>query len=48
MILYTMKEEWGALKSVLNNRGLGINEKCLYEGIIVLRCTEQSRGIGYK
>ena len=28
---------WGALKSVLSNRGLGIKaEKCLYEGVIVL------------
>ena len=27
---------WGALKSVLSNRGLGIKEKkCLYEGLIV-------------
>ena len=27
---------WGALKSVLSNRGLGINaKKCLYEGVIV-------------
>ena len=27
---------WGALKSVLSNRGLGINaKKCLYEGGIV-------------
>ena len=27
---------WGALKSVLSNRGLGIKaKKCLYEGIIV-------------
>ena len=27
---------WGALKSVLTNRGLGINaKKCLYEGVIV-------------
>ena len=27
---------WGALKSVLNNKGLGINAKrCLYEGAIV-------------
>ena len=26
---------WGALKSVLNNRGLGIKvKKCLYEGVI--------------
>ena len=23
------------LKSVLNNRGLGINAKCLYEGVII-------------
>ena len=28
--------EWGALKSVLSNRGLGIKtKKCLYEGVIV-------------
>ena len=27
---------WGALKSVLNNRRLGINaKKCIYEGVIV-------------
>ena len=27
---------WGALKSVLSNRGLGIKaNKCLYEGVIV-------------
>ena len=27
---------WGALKSVLSNRGLGIKtKKCLYEGVIV-------------
>ena len=27
---------WGALKSVLNNRGLGIKaKKCLYEAVIV-------------
>ena len=27
---------WGELKSVLSNRGLGINaKKCLYEGVIV-------------
>ena len=27
---------WGALKSVLSNRGLGIKAKqCLYEGLIV-------------
>ena len=29
---------WGALKSVLSNRGLGIKaKKCLYEGVIVPR-----------
>ena len=28
---------WGELKSVLNNRGLGMKaKKCLYEGVIVL------------
>ena len=28
--------EWGALKSVLSNRGLGIKaKKCPYEGVIV-------------
>ena len=36
---YTMNEEyrtWGALKSVLGNRGLGIKaKKCLNEGVIV-------------
>ena len=27
---------WGALESVLSNRGLGIKvKKCLYEGVIV-------------
>ena len=37
---YTMNEEysmWGALKSVLSNRGLGIkSKKCLYEGVIIV------------
>ena len=37
---------WGALKSVLSNRGLGIKaKKCLYEGVIVPRCTEQRHGV---
>ena len=28
---------WGALKSVLSNRGLGIKAKrCLYEGVIII------------
>ena len=35
---------WGALRSVLSNRGLGIKtKKCLYEGVIELhqrRCME--------
>ena len=26
---------WGAMKSFLTNRGLGINVKCQYEGVIV-------------
>ena len=34
--MYEGYEVWGALKSVLSNRGLGINAKnCLYEGVIV-------------
>ena len=37
--MYRMNEgyrAWGALKSVLSNRGLGIKaKKCLYEGVIV-------------
>ena len=38
---------WGALRSVLSNRGLGIKaKKCLYEGVIVpSRYTEQWRGV---
>ena len=39
---------WGALKSVLSNRGLGIKaEKYLYEGVIGCqrRCTEQRYGV---
>ena len=36
---YTMNvgyRAWGALKSILSNRGLGIKDKkCLYEGIIL-------------
>ena len=28
---------WGVLKSVLSNKGLGINaKKCLYEGVIIV------------
>ena len=40
---------WGALKSALSNRGLGIKaKKCLCEGVILLykrRCTEQRHGV---
>ena len=38
---------WGALKSVLSNRGLGIKaKKCLYEGVLYQRrCTEQRHGV---
>ena len=37
---------WGAMKSVLSNRGLGIKaKKCLYERVIVpTACTEQRHG----
>ena len=38
-VLHRMNEgyrAWGALKSVLSNRGLGLKaKKCLYEGVIV-------------
>ena len=38
-VVHRMNEEyraWGALKSVLSNRGLGIKaKKCLYEGVFV-------------
>ena len=38
---------WGALKSVLSNRGLGIKvKKCLYEGVIVPTRVVRSRGMG--
>ena len=38
---------WGALKSVLSNRGLGIKaKKCLYKGVLYQRhCTEQRHGV---
>ena len=39
-VIHRMNEgyrDWGTLKSVLSNRGLGIKvKKCLYEGVIVL------------
>ena len=57
MMWYTMNgyRAWGALKSVLSNRGLGIKaKKCLYEGVIVptalyeaeawgMRCAERRK-----
>ena len=37
---------WGALKSVLSNRGLGIKaNKCLYEGIIVPMALYERYGV---
>ena len=34
--VHTYYRAWGALKSVLSNRGLGIKaKKCLHEGVIV-------------
>ena len=38
---------WGALKSVLINRGLGIKaKKCLYEEVMYQRrCTEKRHGV---
>ena len=43
-----IERAWGALKSMLKNRGLGTNaKKCLYEAVIVptalylYGCTEQ-------
>ena len=39
---------WGALKSVLSNRRMGIKDKkCLYERVIVYqrRCKEQRHGV---
>ena len=37
-VVHRMNEgykEWGALKSVLSTKGLGINAKRIYEGVIV-------------
>ena len=41
---------WGALKSVMNNRGLWIKaKKCLYEGVSVPTALYvRSRGMGYE
>ena len=37
-VIHRMNERytsWGALKSALSKSGLGINEKCQYEGVMV-------------
>ena len=56
-VVYRINEGYRALealKSVLNNRGLGTKaKKCLYVGVILLyqRCTNgivRSRGMGYQ
>ena len=49
-VVHSMNEgyrAWGARKSVLSSRGLGIKaKKCLYEGVIdQRRCTEQRHGV---
>ena len=49
-VIHRMNEgyrAWGALKSILSNRGLVIKvKKGLYEGVIVQRsCTEQRHGV---
>ena len=47
-VVHRMNEEyraWGALKSVLSNKGLGIKaKKCPYEEY-QRRCTEQRHGV---
>ena len=41
--------DWGALKSVLSNRGLGIKaKKCLYEGVIVLTALYGAAAFGMR
>ena len=40
---------WGALKSVLRNRGLGINaKKCLSEGVIVPTALYRAKAWGMR
>ena len=40
---------WGALKSVLSNRGLMINaKKCLYEGVIVKTASNGAEACGMR
>ena len=51
-VVHTMNEgyrAWGALKSVLSNRGLGIKaKKCLYEGVIVPRALYEAEAFGMR
>ena len=40
---------WGALESVLSNRGFGIKaNKCLYERVYCTNGVVPSRGMGYE
>ena len=40
---------WGALKSVLSNRGLGLKaKKCLYEGVIVPTALYGAEALGFE
>ena len=40
---------WGALKSVVSNRGLGIkSKKCLYEGVIVPTALYGAEALGMR
>ena len=51
-MVHLMNEEykaWGALKSVLSNRGLGINaKKCLNEGVIVPTALYEAEALGMR
>ena len=51
-VVYRMNEgyrAWGALKSFLSNRRLGIKaKKCLYERVIVPTGLYETRGMGYE
>ena len=47
--MYEGYRAWGALKSVLSNRGLGIKaNNCLYEGIIVPTALYGAEGLVYE
>ena len=51
-VVHSMNEgygAWGALKSVLSNRGLGIKDrKCLYEGVIVATALRGAEAMGMR